>query len=134
MTHPIEHRADTKQDFQYTAEREDSALLLTLVGELDLEASKSVQDVLNDAFLDPDCIDLIIDMSRLTFLDSSGLGIFVAVMQSLRDRGGSIYVAGCPPSISRAFAITRLDRLFHLAENVPDARAARQRNANEKSA
>jgi anti-anti-sigma factor len=106
------------------ARESPSLLLLILKGELDLVAANKVQEVLTEALLDPECKDVIADMSELMFLDSAGLGMFITVLRSLEERGGSVSIAGCHPSVRRALTITRLDRVFQIFDSVSEARAA----------
>lgn len=61
---------------------------------------------------------VVLDMSRVTFLDSSGLGAVVAVMKMLgADR--VLELAALTPPVERVFRLTRMDRVFTLLPGVP---------------
>lgn len=61
------------------------------------------------------------DLSRLTFIDSAGLGMLVRFQRRLRDMEGDLVVTGASPPVRRLFRVTGLDSLFLLAANVEEA-------------
>jgi anti-sigma B factor antagonist len=63
---------------------------------------------------------LIVDMSAITFIDSSGLGALVGVLKRLGNRG-EIVVCGMSGALKQMFSITRMDRVF---ASYPDRAAA----------
>jgi anti-sigma B factor antagonist len=65
---------------------------------------------------------VMLDMSRVDFLDSSGLGALVAAMKTLED-GRRLALAGCGDAIRRVLSLTRMDRVFDLHDGVPDGPA-----------
>jgi len=65
--------------------------------------------------------ELIIDLSELVFMDSSGLAVFVSGMKSARERGGWLKLAGLKYQVSEIFKMTLLDRVFELYPTVEEA-------------
>lgn len=62
---------------------------------------------------------VILDLSRVAFLDSSGLGAVVAVMKLLGpDR--KLELAGLTPTVEKVFRLTRMDSVFVIHAHVPD--------------
>lgn len=62
---------------------------------------------------------VVLDMSRVAFLDSSGLGAVVAVMK-LMGPGRSLELAGLTPTVEKVFRLTRMDSVFSIHPAVPD--------------
>jgi anti-sigma B factor antagonist len=54
---------------------------------------------------------LIVDLSAITFIDSSGLGALVSVLKRVGNRG-EIVVCGLSASLKQMFSITRMDKVF----------------------
>lgn len=54
---------------------------------------------------------VILDLSQVSFLDSSGLGAVVAAMKQLGD-GRRLELAGLTPNVQKVFRLTRMDRVF----------------------
>ena len=66
---------------------------------------------------------LVLDMSGVQFVDSTGLGVLVSLLKQMGE-GSRIAVVGAAPGVKRLFQITRLDSLFVLADDFPAAHAA----------
>lgn len=59
---------------------------------------------------------VILDLSQVEFLDSSGLGAVVGSMKQL-GRGRQLDLAGLTPTVEKVFRITRMDRVFRIFDN-----------------
>ncbi len=60
---------------------------------------------------------VMLDLSTIEFLDSSGLGALVAIMKMLGGR--RLELANCGPVVCKVLALTRMDKVFVLHESVP---------------
>jgi len=63
---------------------------------------------------------VILDLSRVTFVDSSGLGAIVAAMKLLAPRR-ALELAALTPNVERVFRLTRLDSVFRIHPQAPEA-------------
>lgn len=63
---------------------------------------------------------VILDLSKVTFIDSSGLGAIVASMKQL-DASRSLDLAGLTPVVDKVFRLTRMDTVFNLFPSLDDA-------------
>lgn len=68
---------------------------------------------------------LIVDLSAITFIDSSGLGALVGVLKRLGNRG-EIVVCGMSSGLKQMFSISRMDRVFAAYPDRAAAAAALQ--------
>jgi anti-sigma B factor antagonist len=80
-----------------------------LVGELDLAGVPEVRECV--AGLDG---DIEVDCSGLTFIDCSGLGMFVGIHNACDARGVKLVLVDPPSCMTRLLALTELDALFHV--------------------
>ena len=63
---------------------------------------------------------IVLDLAKVEFLDSSGLGAVVGSMKQLgRDR--KLDLAGLTPTVDKVFRITRMDRVFQIYNDVEAA-------------
>lgn len=60
---------------------------------------------------------VVLDLSRVNFLDSSGLGAVVAVMKLLGPER-PLELAGLTPSVERVFRLTRMDSVFAIHADI----------------
>jgi anti-sigma B factor antagonist len=96
----LEHRQDAKG-------RE----VVAVQGEIDVATSPTLREELY-AIIDGGARELVVDLSGLGFIDSSGLGVLVAALKHMRERDGQLILAGLQQPALRVFEITDLTTLF----------------------
>jgi anti-anti-sigma factor len=64
---------------------------------------------------------LVVDLTDVHFIDSTGLGVLLSILREVQRRGGRMTVAASNPTVLRLFAITGTDTTLQV---VPDRRAA----------
>jgi anti-sigma B factor antagonist len=82
-----------------------------LTGDLDIVTSDAVRRELVE-LVDDGHRELSLDLGDVGFVDSSGLGVLVAVHRHVESRGGGFVVRSAPPQVRRLFEITRLADLL----------------------
>ena len=63
---------------------------------------------------------VVFDMSKVTFLDSSGLGAVVSVMKSLGPTR-KLELSGLTPTVEKVFRLTRMDSVFLIHKVLPES-------------
>lgn len=66
---------------------------------------------------------IVLDLSRVSFLDSSGLGAVVAVMKFCAPEI-RLELAGLTPIVAKVFRLTRMDQVFRIHDTPDEALAA----------
>lgn len=96
------------------------ALLLT-VNEARIDASVAIQfkDRVKE-LSDGGPARVVIDLSSVAFLDSSGLGAVVAAMKQLGP-GRKLELAGLTEAVAKVFKLTRMDSVFKIYPTADDA-------------
>src|SRR2546428_614106 len=103
--------------------RRDNPNVLPLEGEIDLHVSPSVAESLR-LMTAKKPKQLIVDLSRTTYVDSSGLAILIAAMQKVEEYGGKLTLAGINENVRSIFEMARLDQFFLIYPHVDAALAA----------
>jgi anti-sigma B factor antagonist len=67
---------------------------------------------------------LVLDMSRVAFMDSSGLGALLSTLRALAASGGDLKVCHLTPAVRVLFELVRVHRVFDVVETREDALAA----------
>ncbi|WP_040545288.1 MULTISPECIES: STAS domain-containing protein [Salipiger] len=70
------------------------------------------------ALVDPEASRVILDLERVAFIDSSGLGAVIAAMKGL-GAGQRLELAALSPVVDKVFRMTRMDSVFTIHEVVP---------------
>jgi len=92
-----------------------------LIGEIDVFASPEVKTALCSLVKEGHTL-LVIDFSKVAYIDSTGLGALVAALKTARENGGSIAIVCTNPQIRRIFDITGLVKVFGMYDDVESAR------------
>ena len=57
---------------------------------------------------------LVFDLSRLRFMDSSGLGAFISCLRKLNAKGGDVKLCGMSKQVRAVFELVRMHRIFDI--------------------
>lgn len=104
--------------------RKDSPNVLPLHGEVDLHISPEVAVALREMVAKKPTV-LVVDLAKVTFMDSSGLAALIEGMQGVQEHGGRFAVANVQESVQHIFEIARLDQVFQIFPDVDSAIAAK---------
>jgi anti-sigma B factor antagonist len=94
--------------------------ILPLEGEIDLHVSPRISASLA-ALINQKPKNLVVDLSKVSYIDSSGLAVLIEGMQNVKAYGGKFALAGLQENVRPIFEIARLDQVFRI---FPDAEAA----------
>lgn len=91
--------------------REDRGfVVMTLEGEADLQHTPSLRKSLLEAVSGGRPV--VVDMSQVSYIDSSGVASLVEAYQAARKKGFAFSLAGLSPAALRVLQLARLDRVF----------------------
>src|SRR6184192_3132265 len=89
----------------------DAVNVLSLEGEIDLHVSPSVESSLASMIAKrPEHV--LVDLSGVTFIDSSGLAVLINAMQDIKQYGSKLTLSGLNTSVQLIFEMARLDQFF----------------------
>ncbi|MCC7208440.1 MAG: anti-sigma factor antagonist [Anaerolineae bacterium] len=89
-------------------------------GRIDSVSARQLESALQ-AQLDADFTRLIVDMSGVTYISSTGLKALLMAKRRLDMLGGSIALAALSPRVAEVFRMSGFDRLFPIADQLGDA-------------
>jgi anti-sigma B factor antagonist len=72
--------------------------------------------------------ELMIDLSGVDFIDSSGLAVLVSGLKRTHSQDGSLALAGVKPNVMEVFKLTLLDRVFKFLPNLDGAPSSGSQN------
>jgi anti-sigma B factor antagonist len=101
----------------------DRPNVLPLEGEIDLHVSPSLTAALN-RMVDKKPKQLVVDLSRVAYIDSAGLAALIEGMQKVEAYGGQFALADLQETVRSIFEIARLDQVFRIFPDVDAALAA----------
>ena len=64
---------------------------------------------------------LVLDLSRVRFVDSSGLGAFISCLRKMNAKGGDLKLCGMSKQVRAVFELVRMHRVFDIFATQEDA-------------
>jgi stage II sporulation protein AA (anti-sigma F factor antagonist) len=114
---------------EVTLPRKD-VVLLTVEGYLDVDTATELQAHLANQ-LHHGRRHFLLDLSRVPFMDSSGMNIILRVYQEVRDRPGSVHIIDPAPAVRRILDLTGVSITVPVSRTADDALALVDRQPGE---
>jgi anti-sigma B factor antagonist len=105
--------------FSVTTDQVDDWLVVSAAGELDVVTSPRLQEVVSGAFLDSKRI--VIDLTAVTFMDSSALRVLTQSERDLSARSGELRVIVTPGRVHKVLQLTGMLDVLSVHETLADA-------------
>ena len=99
---------------------EDDIAVLSLDGRLDLTSAKDLKDA-SKQVLENESKKMILNLDKVDFINSSGLGALVSILKEVRSSDGSMKLTNLAPYVKEVFDITHLSNIFEI---FPDEKQA----------
>lgn len=106
-----------------STEHHDRTVVVAVGGEIDLGTAGQLRDHLTESIRDG-AHDVVLDLSAVTFMDSTGLQVLIATQRRLDPLGGTLRLVGLRSGVAKVLKVTGLDESFPAYETVDQALAA----------
>ena len=95
--------------FSATVDVEGDVIRVVVTGVVDPATAGTLEGEIRAAlFGAPDATQLDLDLSAVSFMDSSGLRVLIGAMQAVRDRDGTLEVRNPSPTVAQLLEVTKL--------------------------
>ena len=100
--------------------QKDKITIVEVGGRVVYESEGEFRSTISN-LLDADKVNIVLDLSNLSYINSSGLGILINLLKTAQRRGGDIKLANLQGEIRELFSITSLDQVFGIYSSVEEA-------------
>jgi anti-sigma B factor antagonist len=101
----------------FEQEIKENALILRLSGDLIGEDNgANILDKVSTAIQDKIMV-CIIDISKLRYINSSGIGVLITILTKFRNKGGEVYLMKPSETVQKLLVITKLNAIFQVIQN-----------------
>ncbi|BDU50642.1 STAS domain-containing protein [Haliovirga abyssi] len=97
----------------YSEDKKKKVTIVKIDGEVDVYTSISLKKELNK-LLEDNKNRLLINLEKVSYMDSSGLGVLVAMLKKSRKEKGNLKITNLTESIRKIFELTRLNKFFEI--------------------
>lgn len=107
-------------ELTFTSDRLQEVPVLAVAGEIDVYTAPQLRERLV-GLAEPGDGDAVVDLSEVTFVDSTGLGVLVGGLKRFREAGHDMALVVTQPQILKVFEITGLTSVFSIHPSASDA-------------
>ena len=109
-------------DLDVSTREEGGRVVVVAIGEVDVFTAPALDAELTRLTHDGRT-SIVVDLSRVDFLDSTGLSVLVKALKRVRESEGSLDVVVTVERVAKVFRLTGLDQLIPMHASVADALA-----------
>ncbi len=103
---------------------ENGRTVVDVTGEVDVYTAPALRERLI-ALVESGRTDLVVDLTAVRFMDSTGLGLLVGVLKRIRGLGGQLQLVIDAERLLKVFRITSLDQVFTIRASRDEAMGVR---------
>jgi len=103
-----------------TTEALPKGTLLAIEGQVDMHTSPELRGKLRET-LEKKSTPIVVDLTKVTFIDSSGLATLIEALQAVGRYGGRLRLCGLSPAVRNLFKLSNLISIFDIRESREDA-------------
>ena len=103
-----------------TIKNEGDISIISLTGSLDTNTSKEAEDQINK-LIDEGSIKLLIDLTDLDYISSSGLRILLSTSKKLKSLRGEMRICGLNETVNEVFEISGFTMIFKIFKTLNEA-------------
>ena len=107
-------------DVSVTSRVSGDQTVVDVTGEIDVYTAPVLREELA-SLIDSERTDLIVDLSQVGFMDSTGLGVLVGALKKVRTLGGDLRLVINQEKILKVFRITALTQVFTIHSSIDEA-------------
>ncbi|MGB5438472.1 MAG: STAS domain-containing protein [Gammaproteobacteria bacterium] len=96
------------------------ASVVVFSGEIDLQSSPVAREILIKCFKKTGKTKVIVDLSEVSYIDSSGVASLVEALQAAKKSGGMFALAATSEPTRRVLELARLDKVFTMFDTVDE--------------
>jgi len=107
---------------QHQVQEEGHITVISLSGSVDANSALELRNIIQG--LVKEGTNILIDLSEVNFIDSSGLSVFIKAYQIGQNVGAQITLASPQPSVRKVFKLTGLEKLFNIVDSLEEGRSS----------
>lgn len=102
---------------------ENNICVVNIDGNIALDGTNEVKEYVKPFMEDADLQGIILDFSKVNFIDSSGIGLIVSIFKMLQVKQTKLVLAALNKKNREIFNMTRLDKILTICDTLEDAKS-----------
>jgi len=94
-----------------------NTLIIRLKGEFDLVKAEKIRSLTDEKLQEKQVRNLILNLEKVSFVDSSGLGVIIGRYKKVQEKNGSMFIVGAQPVVEKILTLSGINKLVPLFKN-----------------
>lgn len=99
----------------------NNTLAVSVTGDMDHHNVGLMRSEIDRAIREKPVKNVVFDLSKLDFMDSSGVGLMLGRYKLVKELGGSVFIAGAKPAVERIINVSGLHKIIPIYESMDKA-------------
>ena len=95
-------------------DKQNGAIVISIRGEVDHHSARTIMENIDQTISSQLPLKLVLDLSSVTFMDSSGIAVLLRALRQMNQLGGNLRVTGIPPQPRKVLDAAGIGRLITL--------------------
>ncbi|MBZ2173631.1 anti-sigma F factor antagonist [Schnuerera sp. xch1] len=96
-------------------------LVVELKGELDHHTSEDARKKIEQYYYNNNLLNIILDLSQLKFMDSSGIGLVMGRYKNCKERNGNLLIVSTSPYVNKILKMSGLMKIIKVYSTIDEA-------------
>jgi stage II sporulation protein AA (anti-sigma F factor antagonist) len=97
-----------------------NTLFVRIAGEIDMMVADKLRSAIDRRLETNRISNLVINLEKVTFIDSSGLGVIIGRYKKMADLHGKMFIVGARPSVHKILIFSGINKLVSMYNNEQD--------------
>ncbi len=97
-----------------------NTLIIRVEGELDMLVADKLRSDIDKKMDNNEIKNLILNLEKVSFIDSSGLGVILGRYKKIKSKNGSMYIVGARPQVEKILYFSGINKLVSMYRNEQD--------------
>jgi anti-sigma B factor antagonist len=106
-----------------TIRESNDVVIMDINGEIDLYNVPDIKETIK-AQMEGSKTNIIINLDKVSYIDSSGIGVLISSLSNLKKAGGSLKIINVYASVRKVFELTKLTSFFDIYDSEQEALAS----------
>lgn len=113
---------EVRVDVSVTSRQSGDRTVIEVKGEIDVYTAPALREEIS-SLVDAEHTTIVVDLTQVSFMDSTGLGVLVGALKKVRTLGGDLSLVINEEKILKVFRITALTQVFSIHPTLEEALA-----------
>ncbi len=99
---------------------QQNKLYAKIIGELDHHCAAEIKEQIDNKVISEGISTLVFDLTALTFMDSSGIGVIIGRYKLMKSLGGQVYIVSSNKAVDKLLFLSGIPDIIQVTDNVDE--------------